>query len=99
MSRTDNTRPYWIQVSDPLNQRFKKVGSLNWTWNNKTGDWDIGEWHFKPMTDLHGCNCCSQKRIWFFEERTRRTKWRKEKQDLVKRWYADRWFQETLCDY
>lgn len=83
MSRTDKTRPGWVQEKDPLNNRFKLVGSI--------------EWHYKPLY-VRDCWCCTN-RYHQFDEQTKRTKWREERQDLIKRWYADRWYKETLRDY
>lgn len=45
MSRTDKTRPYWVQIDDPLNNRFKRIGN---------------EWHYKPMVS-RTCWCCTNK--------------------------------------
>lgn len=85
MSHTDKTRPGWVQESDPLNQRFRRVSQYDWFW--------------KKMFALHKCWCCSQKKAFFFEERTKRTQWRKERQELLGSWQFEQWLWEDRDYY
>lgn len=92
MSRTDNTRPYWVQTQDPLNRRFQKVGQTRWIWNQEKKDYDFGEWHYKPLTS-RDCWCCTN-RCYKSEIRTKRTEWRKERQELLGTWQVEQWLWE-----
>lgn len=65
MSRTDRTRPGWVQIEDPLNARFKMVGSSANEWN----------WFWKKMWPATQCWCCSS-RHWRAEKRKRRSSWK-----------------------
>lgn len=60
MSKTDKTRPEWVQEKDPLNQRFRRVVNREY------------DWFWKKMFALHGCWCCSQKRHYATEQATDR---------------------------
>lgn len=60
MSKTDKTRPGWIQEKDPLNQRFRRVVNQEY------------DWFWKRMHPLRGCWCCSQKRYYAAEQATDR---------------------------
>ena len=85
MSRTDKTRPGWVQESDPLNQRFRRISQYDWFW--------------KKMFALHGCWCCSQKKAFHFEDRKHRAKWRKERQELLETWRMEQWLWEESDFY
>lgn len=67
MSKTDRTRPYLVQIADPLNQRFRMV----------TGQkrWSGGFW--KKMHPATQCWCCSS-RHWVTMKRKRRDEWKRE---------------------
>lgn len=67
MSKTDRTRPYSVQIADPLNQRFRMVGS-------DAQEWD---WFWKKMHPATQCRCCSH-RAWLPEKRKRRSGWKRE---------------------
>lgn len=60
MSKTDKTRPGWVQKADPLNQRFRRVCPNGY------------DWWWKRMFPLHQCWCCSQKRYYAKEQATDR---------------------------
>jgi len=91
MSKTDKTRPWWVQEKDPLNQRFRMVGIIHKAFNPETGEYELYEWFWKPMFAKHQCWCCSQKHAFFFEDGRGRVQWRHERQKLLKEW---RWDQE-----
>jgi hypothetical protein len=67
VSRTDKDRPYLVQISDPLNQRFRMVTSQK--------RWSGGFW--KKMAPASQCWCCSH-RAWLRYKRKRRSGWKKE---------------------
>lgn len=83
MSHTDKTRPEWVQQRDPLNQRFRKIGSMMWS-NDGTS-----EHFYKKMFPLHQCWCCSQKRYWATQQATDRMLWRRERRRLEKGAWRD----------
>lgn len=88
MSRTDKTRPYWVQVNDPLNNRFRRVGQFGTT-IDKDGNWIDHEWHYKPMC-VRKCDCCTNK-YYRFEIGRERMQWRKERQELLASWQIECW--------
>ena len=67
VSRTDRTRPYRVQIADPLNRRFRMVGSDATQWN----------WFWKKMHAATQCWCCSNK-YWTREKRKCRDEWKRE---------------------
>lgn len=75
MSKTDKTRPGWVQESDPLNQRFRRVSQY--------------DWFFKKMFALRGCGCCSQKHYYAAEQATARMKERELCRKLEKGAWRD----------
>lgn len=75
MSRTDKDRPRHIQMADPANRRFAKVGHTD-TWTTR----ELGvytEWTWKKMSPAAQCWCCSNK-AWLPEKRRRRSSWKRE---------------------
>lgn len=66
MSKTDRTRPYWVQEKDPCNHRFRMCGD--------EGD---ENWFWKKMAPATQCFCCSH-RAWLPEKRRRRSGWKRE---------------------
>lgn len=70
MSKTDKTRPGWVQEADPLNQRFRRISQYDWFW--------------KKMCALRGCWCCSQKRYHAKEQATDRMLERELRRKLEK---------------
>lgn len=75
MSKTDKTRPGWVQEADPLNQRFRRISQYDWFW--------------KKMFALRGCWCCSQKKYWASEQRSRRVSWKTQRRNLEKGGWRD----------
>lgn len=75
MSRTDKDRPPPVQLADPLNRRFQKVGHMD-TWTSR---WmgRYTEWTWKKLAPAKQCGCCSY-RAFLPEKRRRRSGWRKE---------------------
>lgn len=67
VSKTDRTRPYWVQEKDPANQRFRMISSNAQEWN----------WFWKKMTPATQCWCCSS-RHWRSVKRARRSSWKRE---------------------
>ena len=86
MSRTDKTRPGWVQESDPLNQRFRRISQYD-------------DWFWKKVFPLRGCWCCSQKKAFYFDERKKRAKWRTERQELLSSWRYELWLWEDIDFY
>lgn len=78
MSRTDKDRPWWVQQKDPLNQRFRKMGSMGWSQDGTT------EHFWKKMWPAHGCWCCSQKKAWASEQSAARVAWNSKRRKLIK---------------
>lgn len=72
MSKTDRTRPYWVQEKDPLNQRFRMVGNVAW-WVHVS---EPEENFWKKMAPATQCFCCSH-RTWLPEKRKRRSGWKR----------------------
>lgn len=70
MSRTDRTRPRWVQEADPANRRFRMIGITMW-------GTDSDEYFWKKMGPATQCRCCSS-RAWLPEKRRRRSGWKRE---------------------
>lgn len=101
MSKTDKTRPGWVQEKDPLNQRFRRVGCIRKTYDPIKREFELTEWFWKPMFPKTGCFCCCQKRANFHEDARERVKWRRERQDAMKEWKYDlcQWLDRDFYDY
>lgn len=72
MSKTDKTRPGWVQEADPLNQRFRRIVNREY------------DWFWKKMFASRGCWCCSPSKSRHWEKRTARTQWRQLRRKLEK---------------
>lgn len=77
MSKTDKTRPWWVNEKDPFNRRFLRVtGEQRWWW--------------KRITSNRGCWCCSQKKRWKREQDADRMRWQTRRRKLEKGgWQVD----------
>jgi 3'-phosphoadenosine 5'-phosphosulfate sulfotransferase (PAPS reductase)/FAD synthetase len=72
VSKTDKTRPWRVNQTDPLNQKFRRVVA-----------WEL-EWFYKRMGQVKGCWCCSQKHHYAQEQKSTRVKWNRQRRDLEK---------------
>lgn len=77
MSKTDKTRPGWVQEKDPHNQRFRRIVNAEY------------DWFWKKMFPAHACWCCSQKKCWAAEQRSKRNKGRRDCRELGKGGWRD----------
>lgn len=76
MSKTDRTRPWRVQIADPLNNRFKYVGNPSWSQDGSS------DHYWKKLVSCP-CTMCSPKKTWQWEKRKKRTAWRKERAKLL----------------
>ena len=70
VSRTDKDRPYWVQKTDPDNQRFRH--------GRVPQEWD---WFWKKMWPATRCWCCSN-RHWDRFKGQVRSGWKREVRDM-----------------
>lgn len=76
MSRTDKTRPAWVQIADPLNDRYRMMGNVLWSRDGTQ------EYHWKKIGSCSH-HWCSPRKMFHAEKRSQRTKWRTERRKIL----------------